>query len=213
MSEITSGVRSVLARPGVYELWSRLVGGEHGRTALLEQYARPQPDERILDLGCGPGELLAYLPHGVDYLGVDLSADYIARARERHGDRAQFEVGDATKFDLAGRARFGLVLAFGVVHHLDDRQAQGLFEGAGRALSSGGRLVTVDPVFAEGQSRLAQAIIERDRGQHVRDEEGYASIARAAFENVAVTIRHDLLRIPYSHCVLECTVALGASER
>lgn len=212
MSQVTTGIRSVLSRPAVYELWSRLVGGERGRTTLLEQYARPQADERILDLGCGPGELLAYLPHGVDYLGVDLSAEYIARARERYGDRAQFEVGDATAFELADREEFGLVLAFGVVHHLDDRQAEGMFQSAGRALRRGGRLVTVDPVFASEQSRPARAIIARDRGQHVRDREGYARIAGAAFENVEVTVRHDLLRIPYSHCVLECTVALDTRK-
>jgi SAM-dependent methyltransferase len=209
MTEVTSGIRSVLSRPVVYEVWSRLVGGEHGRSTLIREYARPRPADRILDLGCGPGELLAYLPGGVSYLGVDISPDYIARAREQYGTRAEFRVGDATAFD-PGDDRFDLVLAFGVLHHLDDDQTGGLLRAAARAVDPGGRVVTVDPVHAQGQSRAARAIISRDRGQHVRTGEGYAALAREVYPTVNSVVRHDLLRIPYSHCILQC--ASGAAS-
>jgi SAM-dependent methyltransferase len=206
VTETTRGVRSVLARPAVYELWSRLVGAEHAWFTFIEDYVRPQPGDRILDLGCGPGQLLALLPKGVTYLGIDISPQYIARARQRFGAQARFEVGDATKFD-AEASRFKLVLAYGVLHHLDDTQTLGLFESAARALESTGRLVTVDPVYAPDQSRAARAIISRDRGQHVRTRDEYARLARDRFSGVTDVVRHDFLRIPYSHCILECSAA------
>jgi hypothetical protein len=65
-------------------------------------------------------------------------------------------------------------------------------------------MVTVDPVFEPGQHRIARTVISRDRGQHVRTKERYAELARTAFGEVGVTVRHDLLRFPYSHCILEC---------
>jgi SAM-dependent methyltransferase len=202
MSETTTGVRAILSSPRVYELWISAVGGERQRQTLQRDHFRTVPGERVLDLGCGPAELLPHLADGV-YAGIDISERYIAAARERYGVRGEFRVGDATAIDEDLRD-FDIVLAFGVAHHIDDAGVHQMFAGAARALKPSGRMVTVDPVFTPGQTRLARAVIERDRGRHVRTAERYAELARTAFVSVDVTVRHDLLRIPYSHCVLEC---------
>jgi SAM-dependent methyltransferase len=164
-----------------------------------------------LDLGCGPGELLEYLPADVSYLGVDISPEYVERARQRHGSRARFELADATRFE-AERGRFDLVLAFGVLHHLDDNQARAMLAGAARALAPSGRAIAVDPALADGQKRAARMIIRRDRGHHVRDADHYARLAMPSFSRVHAVIRHDLLRIPYTHCILECTAAAAPAR-
>jgi SAM-dependent methyltransferase len=204
------GIRSVLARPRVYEAWSRLVGGEKGRSTLVRDYVRPTPGERVLDLGCGPGELLAHLGE-VDYTGVDISGEYIEQARRRYGGRGEFRVGDATELDedLTG---FDLVLAFGVVHHLDDRGAQRLFGAAATALAGGGRFVSVDPTLTSDERRpLARLLINGDRGGHVREPGEYERLATTTFPSTRCEVRKDLLRIPYAHCVLECQTGSGAS--
>lgn len=202
MAETTTGVRAMLSHPVVYELWSQLVGARRARNILVSDYVRPGPGDRVLDLGCGPGELLPHLGDAT-YVGVDFSGEYIRRARTRFGNRAQLRVGDVTALepDLEG---FDLVIAFGVVHHLDDDGARALFAGAARALKPAGRCVTVDPTFVDGQRRAALAIIARDRGQHVRTPAQYVKLAAADFPSVAGAVRHDLLRMPYSHCVLDC---------
>jgi SAM-dependent methyltransferase len=145
--------------------------------------------------------MLPYLGN-VGYLGVDISEQYIERARERFGERAEFRVGDATR--LASDLRdFDLVIAFGVLHHVDDNGAVRLFRGSAEALADGGRVVTVDPTYAPGQGRAARAILARDRGRHIRGPKEYERLARDALSTVETTVRHDLLRIPYSHCILE----------
>jgi SAM-dependent methyltransferase len=199
--ESSSGFRSVLARPGIYELWSRLVGGERGRAILVRDHVRAVAGARVLDLGCGPGDLVRHLGD-VRYVGVDVSAPYIERAGRLYGDRAEFRLGDATDLD-ADLRDFDLVLAFGVVHHLDDEGASRLFAGAAQALAPGGRVVTVDPAFAAGQPRAARFVISRDRGNNVRTAAEYARLAEGALGNVRARTRSDLLRIPYTHCVLE----------
>jgi len=200
MGETTTGVRAILSSPRVYELWATLIGGEQQRRTLTRDHFKTQPGERVLDIGCGPAELLPHLG-AVEYTGIDISPSYIAAAKSRFS--GDFRVGDATRIDEDLRD-FDVVLSFGVLHHIDDAGVERMFAGAARALKPSGRMVTVDPVFEPGQHRIARAVISRDRGQHVRSKERYAELARTAFGDVEWTVRHDLLRFPYSHCILEC---------
>jgi SAM-dependent methyltransferase len=201
LAETTTGARRILSSPAVFDLWSRAVGRKRAQTILVRDHIRPWPAARVLDLGCGTGELLEDLGD-VSYTGVDLSEEYIARARARVGARATFYAGDATVFDLP-EVGFDLILAIGVLHHLDDGQVGQLLRKAANALTPNGRMVTVDPTLTSHQSRSAQMVIKRDRGQHVRVPDEYHELARGSFMGVVATVRTDLLRIPYAHCVLE----------
>ncbi|HEV7524035.1 MAG TPA: class I SAM-dependent methyltransferase [Acidimicrobiia bacterium] len=174
---------------------------------MVERYMRVEPGARVLDIGCGPGDLVAALPQ-VDYLGFDPSDAYIASARERFGDRAQFRVGDVRSVEPDDLGRFDLVVAQGVLHHLDDAGAAQLFEIAAGVLADGGRLVTVDPCFAPAQSRLSRAIVSRDRGGNVRTIDAYRALASRSFRDVHIDEHHKLLTIPFSHAVIESSGAI-----
>jgi SAM-dependent methyltransferase len=169
---------------------------------LVREYLQPPVRARILEIGCGPGTILGYLPQ-VEYLGFDLSDTYIAMAHKRF-PQAQFVCERVSRFSLAKHQSFDAVLALGVVHHLDDQEAGQLFQIAHDALKSGGKLITIDGVWTSHQSFVARWLLARDRGEHIRNEGEYVKIASQAFANVRATVRHDLLRIPYSHLVLEC---------
>ena len=80
-----------------------------------------------------------------------------------------------------------------------------MLELANKALKKGGRLITFDGCYIEGQSKIAQFIISRDRGQFVRTQDGYVNLASKVFSRIEVGLRDDLLRIPYNHVILECT--------
>ena len=201
--ERSRGLYSLLYHPAIYRFFQAAVAGNM-RDRYIRQYTRPQPGNKVFDLGCGTGEILYHL-HDVDYLGFDISEPYIQAAQSRFGHRGRFVCGDVgftTIDDEAGT--FDIALATGVVHHLDDATALKLFALAHKALKPGGRLVTYDGCYTADQSRSARWVVSRDRGAHVREVDHYLKLARSVFPQVDTFVRHDLLRIPYTHLIMEC---------
>jgi len=195
-------IRSVLAIPTAYQLWWNVVGGPAWAKVLVNEYLQPSPGIRILEIGCGPGTIVGYLPPS-DYLGFDLSSKYIEMARNRF-PQAQFVCERVSQFSLAKRQSFDAVLALGIVHHLDDAEAKQLFQIGYDALRVGGKLITADGVWTSDQRAATRWLLARDRGEHIRSEREYLNLASQVFSNVKPSVRHDLLRIPYSHLILEC---------
>jgi len=197
-------LRGALAIPAIYRLFGK-VTSRNSRLRFVGEYVRPQAGDRILDLGCGPADIFEYLKD-VDYVGVDMSLAYIESAKQRYGDRATFlckEVGGG-RDSLSELPPFDIVLASGLVHHLNDAEAIGFFELTRSVLRSDGRLVTLDPCYVKEQSPIARALMLMDRGQYVREKKEYADLASAVFNDMRISILHDLLRIPYTHIIMEC---------
>ncbi len=205
MSQIESGVRRLLALPAAYDFFQDLVGARRARLRWIRECLKPFDGARILDIGCGTAELLGLLPSPIDYTGFDRSPAYIEAARRRYGSRGRFVCGDVEAFgDGKIGAAYDIVLAFGVLHHLDDGEVRQVFRRAKQALKPAGRMVTMDPAFVPDQSPLARFAVSRDRGRNVRFPGAYADLAREAFTDIRLSVWHNALRIPYDHAILEC---------
>lgn len=204
MAQNTGGVRRVLSVPVIYDLVQNLMGGGKARRQFVEEFVRPELGARILDFGCGTGVILSYLPEQIEYWGYDISRDYIDAAKAEFGTRGHFTCGLISRELLADLPKFDIVLALGVLHHLDDLEATTFFDLARQALGAAGRVVTIDPCFSSGQNPIARFLISRDRGQNVRDSQGYLSLTQHSFNNVRGTLRHRAW-IPYTHWIMECS--------
>jgi len=204
MAQITTGIRSILSHPAMYNFTQNSLGVRKARRILSRDYMPEKSALRMLDIGCGTAEILEFLPEDLDYVGFDASEAYIKHAKQRFGTRGSFSAGLVGDRELDHLGKFDVVLAFGVLHHLDDDDAQRLFALAARALHSDGVLLTVDPCFVPGQPRLAHWLIAHDRGQNVRNESGYRQLATQYFAHVESTPRHDFLRLPYTYLVMQC---------
>jgi SAM-dependent methyltransferase len=190
--------------PGSYRLLGKLaVSRTDARAAYAQQYLSVRPGQRVLDLGCGPADILSVLPD-CEYVGIDSEPRYIESARTRFGRRGTFLCTPIEDFVVDAPRSFDVVMANGVLHHLDDQQAGGMLRLAAAAMKEGGRTVTLDGCFLDGQSLVARALLRMDRGQFVRDEPAYLTLARAHFRTVQADIRHDLLSFPYSLLIMTC---------
>lgn len=186
-----------------YRTFGALIGANGFRSTYVKQYVRPRAGDKVLDIGCGPGDILGYFP-SVNYIGFDTNAEYIQAARKRFGQRGSFHQQAITRELVGSFSNCDLVMANGLLHHLGDNECLALFELAHAALKNGGRLITLDGVFAPHQSRLARYLVSRDRGRFVRTEREYVALGQQVFANIKPHILNGQLRIPYTHLVMEC---------
>jgi SAM-dependent methyltransferase len=204
MPQITEGLRSVLSLPSVYKFLQNIVGANKARDKFINNFVKPVRGQRVLDVGCGTGDIVEHLP-SVEYCGFDLSSEYVEAARNRYGHRATFRCQNVNSISLSGMPKFDIVIAMSLLHHLDDEEAAKLFSVVREASSGGGKFWTIDPCLVDPQPLIARYLIRNDRGQNVRTAEQYSDIAKSAFRSVNIYIRHDLLRIPYTHIIMECS--------
>jgi SAM-dependent methyltransferase len=194
------GPRRILEIPAIYTFFQKLVRGD-GDALFVSRYVKPCPGARVLDIGCGPARILEHMPD-VHYVGFDLHEPSIAAAKRRFGTRAELFCASVSKATLEKWPPFDTVIATGVLHHLTDREVLDLLNFAAHALAEGGSVITWDCCYVEGQSALSRFLIDRDRGEHVRNVEGYVRLARKVFREVGTSIDYDLVRIPSYPCIV-----------
>ncbi|HEX2202190.1 MAG TPA: class I SAM-dependent methyltransferase [Longimicrobium sp.] len=109
--------------------------------ALLDRFAdRVRGLGPVVDVGCGPGQVAAYLhERGVDARGLDLSPAMVREARGRYPD-VSFSVGDMTSLDEADGA-WAAAVAFYSLIHLPRDEVGGALRELRRVLRAGGLLL------------------------------------------------------------------------
>ncbi len=188
--------------PRAYGAFQSAVTGDHFERWFIEAIGVAEGDT-VLDIGCGPGNLLDSLP-AVTYTGFDPNLACIEAARRRHGATASFHCATVASPPPLPAAAFDLVVARGVLHHLSDEEGASLFQLARRVLRPGGRVVTFDGCYVAGQNPIAKFLLQRDRGEFVRSVDGYLKLIQGTFDRVETEIFHDKLRIPYTHVLIHC---------
>ena len=131
-------LRSILNLPIAYKLFIFIIGGDRLRKLHAQRFIRARKGDRVLDIGCGTGNIVGHLPE-VDYTGFDANPAYIEDAERQWQGRGKFVCNTVNEYTLAEKD-FDLVLATGVIHHIDDNEATKLFEVAYDKLRPGGRL-------------------------------------------------------------------------
>ena len=99
----------------------------------------PKPGERILDVGCGTGQLTRAIAEvGALVIGLDNSAQMIETARNNYPD-IQFVIADAADFSLPATEPFDAVFSNAALHWVT--RADEAARCIARALRPGGRFV------------------------------------------------------------------------
>ena len=152
----------ILNHPAVYRAWQAPFVRQKLAPFLANSSIRP--GERVIDLGCGPGTNAGVFA-SEGYVGVDLSPEYVASARERFPGH-RFEVWDVTKPgpDLGV---FDIALVNSVFHHLSDTETKVVLTALPRALRPGAPIHIIDLVLPPDRS-LARTLAKLDRGEYPR---------------------------------------------
>lgn len=210
----TDGVRRILSSATGYSLFQDLAGAGKLRRWLSTHFWRIPPESKVVDVGCGTGDVLSFLPDAVTYLGFDPSEPYIREASRRFANRTRTTFLHGVAPDFRNDPRFkdtDVVLCNGVLHHLDEREASGLLGFARHILRDGGRFLGTEPCYLMHQSRLSRWIMRLDRGANIRYEEEWKQLVSGVFPRYSSGITTNLIRLPYVHILLKGTKG-GGSE-
>jgi ubiquinone/menaquinone biosynthesis C-methylase UbiE len=145
------------------------------------EWARLQPDWRVLDIGCGTGAAVtaaARLLNQGSATGIDPSPDFIriARRRSRALPNVSFEVAAAEEIPFPA-GHFDLAWSVHSTHHWH-HPARGFAEAC-RVLRAGGRLLVIE-----------RHVDDRPWGISIAQAEALAAdLAAAGFAKVAVEER------------------------
>jgi ubiquinone/menaquinone biosynthesis C-methylase UbiE len=144
--------------------WRGLGGYYHRRLEQVYRFLIP-PGLRVLEVGCGRGDLLAALSPARG-LGVDFSPEMIGRARKRHPELSFIEV-DAHDLGLLKEESFDAVILSDVVNDLWDVQT--VFEQVASLSSPRTRVVINSysrlwelPLAGAGRLRLARPVLHQN---------------------------------------------------
>jgi ubiquinone/menaquinone biosynthesis C-methylase UbiE len=160
----------------------------------LAKLLDPQPGERILDLGCGTGQLTSEIAaHGTVVVGVDRSSQMIEEARKNFPS-LEFVVGDARALPFS--EEFDAVFSNAVLHWIPE--AEQAVAGIARALKPGGRFVA--EFGGQGNIAHLEAALENALAQMGAPASGvspwyYPSIAEYSglLEKHALEVRQAIL--------------------
>lgn len=188
----------------LYELFQFTLSGHKTKAKLRDEVLKPSGVTKVLDFGCGIGyhsrEFL-----DVEYFGIEPLQGCIERANRMYrSEKTTFLVGDHQTLKSVPDSSYDLIIAIGVLHHIDNGVFSNFLEEAYRILKPGGRLTTFDPVFHENQSFLSRWVVSKDRGEYIRTTDEYLAPVEKIFSaGVTHKIYKRLLRIPYDHIHME----------
>ena len=124
---------------------------------------RPRPDMRIVDLGCGTGELTRELHRELaarQTVGLDSSPAMLERSAPHAGGGLRFEPGDIASF--AERDAFDLVFSNAALHWVPDHEA--LLARLTNALRTHGQLAVQVPANFDHPSHLTATEVGAELG-------------------------------------------------
>lgn len=178
------------ALPRLYVASQYAVGAQRVRKMCIDELG-PRSGQRLLDVGCGPAYYRDWLPNDITYFGFDTDVRAIAWAKERFAGRGTFiaETYGAAHADQYGP--FDGILLMGLLHHLDDAQANNLLALCARSLKPGGRAISLDTCYDPRMSRTATWLAGKDQGEYVRQSHEFTLLAERHFGGVRTRLVGD----------------------
>ncbi|MCC6707134.1 MAG: methyltransferase domain-containing protein [Gammaproteobacteria bacterium] len=167
---------------------------------LMIDAAAPRASDRMLDVACGPGTVVAaFAPHVAQAIGVDATPAMLAQARSLTAERAlanvEWQLSSAYALPFAP-GHFDIVTNRFAFHHLEDIAAA--FAEMLRVTAVGGRVVVCDGIASTEPAKAAAFnAMERWRDPSTVEFRQLAHL-RALFARAELgALGETLFRVPY----------------
>lgn len=186
-----------------YNLYQDLIGSKHFLEILIKDYIKPKQGQKILELGCGAGNVYAVFPEkNLHYLGIDYSENYIHHAMKKFPEQS-FICADVTK-DISAEGIFDTVFAEAIISALPDNQIVKMFGLLKKICDDSTRIIFSDMNYRDSAPKFQCFLMKHERNQFIRSKSEYVKLLTEFFviDNISV-IKHPY-RIPYEKIIFEC---------
>ena len=117
-------------------------------------YVSRRPDQKVLEIGVGPGSTLEFYPPRTDFVGIDISAAMIEEAKKKaanlnSGSRFALQVMDATNLEFPDNT-FDVVMAAYVITTVQDPHR--VCREIHRVVKPGGQIIAVNHTRSQNGS-------------------------------------------------------------
>ena len=185
-----------------YDVFQTCVGSYKFRDRFLKSIEF-LPNSKILELGCGTGITLKTIRNN-DYVGIDLSEKYLAKASRRKESSLLIngDVALSKTYENLNTKKNDVVLALALWHHLDDEQMIRTLENVYKISAEGISIFSLDPFIDENTGPSAAWIAKNDRGKFLRSAGHLKEISEAVGFKFSYEISRRELYIPTN--VIKC---------
>ena len=196
MSQRTSKIYNLINSPLFYIFFQKIMSGTSFRKKIIIKNIK-NSKVKVLDIGCGPAEVLNYIPNSV-YYGYDIDPRSINYAKKKYKDKNHhFFCKKFGKSEIKKLPKIDYVILFGIVHHLNDEEVKNLFELCKKVMKKNAVLLTEDPILIKNQNPIARFFIKNDRGMNIREKSNYLKLVNVYFKNIRAKITHQFF-VPYT---------------
>lgn len=201
-------LRRIFGIPFIYDAFQNFIGANSLKKMMIQLHIDPCCNARILEIGCGPGKNIEYLPHSIEYVGCDQSSKYIQSAKRNYGEIGQFHCMSVADINKIDDHKFDIILSIGVLHHLSDELILELCQEMKGVLKEGGYFLALEPCWTETQSWINRKIMSYDRGEYIRNINQYCKLLDICFkqcEGKEIQTRGVII-YPTSACVIKAFI-------
>jgi len=202
----------LLELPLCYDLFQSAVGSVNFRTKFVRDNTSNFNFSSVLDLGCGTASTIRLIPNDIQYVGIDTSKEYLAKAKNRSRNLNPTLINSSiadnawvSQTNLKGET---LSLALGIFHHINDQQLENTLSNLSESLKVGSKVVSLDPIVDDETTGLASWFARNDRGRYLRTAETYFNNFEKAGFRMEFEVQRNKFRIPYD-LILMSAVKIG----
>ena len=196
MSQRKNSIYNLINNPLVYKMVQKIMSGTSFRANIIKKNIKKK-NLKILDIGCGPAEVLETLPQ-CEYYGFDIDRRSINYAKKKYNKKKyHFFCKKFNNREIKNLPTFDYVIFFGILHHLSNKEIHNLIKLCKKKMKKKSKLLTGDPVLIKSQNFIARNLILNDRGKNVRGSNEYLKLLKTHFKGVKSKITHQTF-VPYT---------------
>lgn len=196
-------INQILNHYFFYNLYQDLIGSKHFLGILINDYVKPKQGQKILELGCGAGNVYDVFPEkNLCYIGIDYSKNYISHAKKKFPEQS-FICADVTQ-DIIAEDIFDTVFAEAIISALPDNQIVKMFGHLKNICDDNTKIIFSDMNYRDSAPKFQCFLMKHERNQFIRSKSEYIKLLTDFFviNNISV-IKHPY-RIPYEKIIFEC---------